>query len=274
MGSAFYLADDVTLASALSFGPTAAGDTSATQTLHFWYDKGTAGGSARYLSIQAADPATGFDHGIDWLNETWVEARVNGGANPGADGGYVATTTDWYRLGNGSVLGPVPDLPGNCAYYVEIRLHPPMRDGAPTEVQNFQLRAMYGDAPKSSSGVASFTLTLDTGAATTDTAANVLPAGALIKGIGFKVMTTITTATSYTIGDGTTAARFVASQSSGQLTAGATGVGLQHWQGSVSTDAAGPVQATADKLRVTCNTTPAAGALLFTVAYELYVAPG
>jgi hypothetical protein len=144
MPSVFYLTDDTTAATALAFGPTAAGATSATQTLHFWYNKATAGGSIANLSMQAVDPATSLDSGLAWLDEAWLEARINGGANPGSDAAFVTITTPWYRLGPGRVL-PMPDLPGNCAYYVELRLHPPMKDGAPTESVNFELRAMYGE---------------------------------------------------------------------------------------------------------------------------------
>src|ERR1035441_8619968 len=137
MPVAFFLVDDGTPATALAFGATAAGATSASQRIDVWYNHGIAGGSVSNLSIQAVDPATGLDSGIDWLDETWIEARVNGGANPGPAAAFHSITTDWYRLGDGSVL-PLPDLPGNCAYYLEIRLHPPLKDGAPTESVNFK----------------------------------------------------------------------------------------------------------------------------------------
>ena len=145
MASAFYLTDDATLATALAFGPTAAGATSATQIVHFWYAHGTPGGSISNLTLQAVDPATGLDSGLDWLDQSWLEARVNGGANPGADPTFIALTTDWYRLGDSALL-PLPNLPGNCAYYVELRLHPPLIAGAPTESVNFQLVANYNES--------------------------------------------------------------------------------------------------------------------------------
>src|ERR1017187_8551746 len=145
MASAFYLTDDATLATALAFGPTAAGATSATQIVHFWYAHGTPGGSISNLTLQAVDPATGLDSGLDWLDQSWLEARVNGGANPGADPTFIALTTDWYRLGDSALL-PLPNLPGNCAYYVELRLHPPLIGGTPTESVNFQLVANYNES--------------------------------------------------------------------------------------------------------------------------------
>src|ERR1017187_2258517 len=147
----FYLADDGTPATALAFGPTAAGATSATQTLPFLYNYSVAGGSVSNFSIQAVDPATGLDSGVDFLDETWIEARVNGGANPGSAAAFHSITTDWYRLGGGSVL-PLPDLPGNCAYYLELRLHPPLKDGAATESVNFKLIANYNESALSLTG--------------------------------------------------------------------------------------------------------------------------
>src|ERR1017187_10431093 len=99
MSTQFLLADDVTPATALAFGPTAAGATSATQVIHFWLNKGTPGGSIGNLSIQAVDPATGLDSGLDWLDPTWVRARINGGANPGDDPTFKTATTAWGSLG-------------------------------------------------------------------------------------------------------------------------------------------------------------------------------
>lgn len=151
MSSAFYLSDDATLATALAFGPTAAGATSATQTVHFWNSKGTPGGALANLSIQAVDPATGLDTGVLWLDQNWLDARVNGGSNPSADPAFHTITTAWTKLGAGVALA-LDDLPGNCAYYLEIRLHPPMKDGSPTESVNFKLIANYNESAFSLAG--------------------------------------------------------------------------------------------------------------------------
>lgn len=140
----FLLTDDATAATALTFGPTGSGNTSATQILHMWNSKGTPGGALANLSIQAVDPTTGLDNGVPWLDETWLEVRANGGANPSGDPAFLSMTTDWYRIGNGVSL-PLPDLPGDCAYYIEIRFHPPLKEGAPTESVNFELRASYSE---------------------------------------------------------------------------------------------------------------------------------
>lgn len=114
-------------------------------------------------------------------------------------------------------------------------------------------------------------ITLDTGAGFTDSSANLLPADAEILGVVARVTTTITTATDWALGDATTAARFAAANAT--LTAGTTTVGLAHRKGGVSTDATGPVQTAAAKLRITTTGTPGAGAVRVTVFYRRFTAP-
>jgi hypothetical protein len=147
----------LTPATALTFGPTAAGATSTAQVIHLWYNKGTPGGAIRNFSAQPVNPDStppNLASGVPWLDETWVEGRVNGGANPGLDPAFVAVTTDWYKLGSGCVL-PMPDLPGNCAYYLEIRLHPPMKDGAPSASVNAEFIWNYNESAFSLAGALS-----------------------------------------------------------------------------------------------------------------------
>jgi hypothetical protein len=120
-------------------------------------------------------------------------------------------------------------------------------------------------------GYATELLTLSTGGTTTDTAANLLPANAIIEAVVARVTTTITTATDWKLGDATTAGRFSAANA--VMTAGATAVGLEHQQGSVATNAAGPVQTAAAKVRVTTTGTPGAGVIRITVFYRQFVAP-
>ena len=120
-------------------------------------------------------------------------------------------------------------------------------------------------------GSASELLTLSTAGTTTDTTANLLPANAIIEAVVARVTTTITTATSWQLGDPTTAGRFTNANST--MTAGTTDIGLKHQQGSVATDAAGPVQTAAAKVRVTTVGTPGAGAIRITVFYRQFVAP-
>lgn len=114
-------------------------------------------------------------------------------------------------------------------------------------------------------------ITLSTSGATTDSTANLLPANSIILAVVARVTTTITTATDWKLGDATTAARFTAANST--LTAGTTDYGFAHMQGGVSTDATGPVQVAAAKLRVTTTGTPGAGAVRVTVFYLVSVAP-
>lgn len=120
-------------------------------------------------------------------------------------------------------------------------------------------------------GQASELLTLSTSGTTTDTAANLLPAGAIIDSVVCRVTTTITTATDWSVGDPTTAARF--SSANATLTSGTTSVGLNQMSGAVTTLAAGPTQAAAAKVRITTTGTPGAGVIRITVFYRQFVAP-
>lgn len=114
-------------------------------------------------------------------------------------------------------------------------------------------------------------ITLNTGAATTDSAANLLPANSIILGVVWRVTTTITTAVNYSIGDPTTAARFVSANTG--VAATSTGVGFLQLDGAVATSAAGPTQTAAAKLRITCNATPGAGVVRVVVFYRLFNPP-
>jgi len=113
-------------------------------------------------------------------------------------------------------------------------------------------------------------LTLSTVSTTTDTTMQ-LPANSIILSVTTRVTTTITTAVSFSVGDPTTAARF--SASAGGLTAGSTRVGLDQMQGSIATDAAGPVQTTAASVRITTNANPGAGVIRITIHYLQFIAP-
>jgi len=145
---------------------------------------------------------------------------------------------------------------------------------AANAVTDPQLRTATFSGPNGGTmvrGVATELLTLSTGATTTDTTNNLLPAGAIIEAVTTRVTTAITTCVNFSVGDATTAARFSASTTG--TTLGATRVGLQHMQGSVATDAAGPVQVSAAKIRVTCDLTAGAGAIRIQVWYRQFTAP-
>lgn len=115
---------------------------------------------------------------------------------------------------------------------------------------------------------ASELLTLNTGATTTDTAANLLPAGAMILAVDCRITTTITTAANWTVGDATTAARFSAANST--LTAGTTSIGITQLG---ATGAASSLQTAAAKVRITTNVNPGAGVIRITVHYVVFGAP-
>jgi hypothetical protein len=144
VGFDYFLPDDVTPAAGLTFGPTAAGATSPVQILHVWYNKGTPGGIVNNVSFQLLDPSTGASSGLNWQDEHWVEMRINGGSNPSNSSQFRAVTTDWVKVGSGTAL-LAPNIPGNCAYFLEMRLHPPMKDGVATETVPFRLATVYND---------------------------------------------------------------------------------------------------------------------------------
>jgi hypothetical protein len=94
-------------------------------------------------------------------------------------------------------------------------------------------------------------VTLATGAATTDTTANVLPANSLLLGITGTVNTTITgSCTGWELGDATTAARFTSNDTT--LTAGEKKVGSTQLTTAIASATAGMFQTSAAKLRITC----------------------
>ncbi len=121
-------------------------------------------------------------------------------------------------------------------------------------------------------GYASEEITLSTSGLTTDSSANLLPADSLIHAVTARVTTLITTTTNWAVGDTTTSARF--SSANATLAAGTTSVGLNHQKGGVSTDATGPTQTAAAKVRITCTgSNPGAGKIRVTVFFSTFIAP-
>lgn len=117
-------------------------------------------------------------------------------------------------------------------------------------------------------GSASELLTLSTSGTTTDTTGNLLPANSIIDSVDARVTTTITTATSWQLGDASTAGRFSAVNA--VMTSGSTQVGdVQADQ----TGASGPRQVSAAKVRVTTVGTPGAGVIRITVHYHSFTPP-
>ncbi len=120
-------------------------------------------------------------------------------------------------------------------------------------------------------GTATETITLDTAATFTDSIANMLGLNCIIDAVVARVQTAIATATDWSLGDPTTADRFLSATT--DLAGTTRKVGLNHWQGGVSTDAAGPVQLANAKVRITTTGTPSAGAIRVTVFYRQFFAP-
>jgi len=113
-------------------------------------------------------------------------------------------------------------------------------------------------------------LTINTGGTTTDTVID-LPANSIIESVVGRVTTALTVATSFDVGDPTTTSRFATGIA---VALNTTFVGLNHWKGSVSTDAAGPTQGSTAKVRITANGgTPGAGVVRLTVFYRTLTPP-
>lgn len=117
--------------------------------------------------------------------------------------------------------------------------------------------------------------TLSTGGATTDTVIQ-LPANSFIVSVTARITTSIAgvDSTALQIGDASVATRF---GSTGTLTSGTTIVGLNHLQGGVAADNAGPVQVSAASVRLTLSgggdNTPSGGVVRVTIHYISLTAP-
>jgi hypothetical protein len=193
--------------------------------------------------------------------------------------GQVGGTAQWFtgstaaqafQLGSGGALGWAAAGAGSGSNDVNL-----IRDGAAGVLKLFQTattdakyRVYSANAGYAEYGAISELITLSTVGATTDSAANLLPANAIIGPVDCRVTTTITTATNWSVGDATIAARFSAANST--LTAGTTSVGLQHVD---QTGTSGPKQTAAAKLRITTTGTPGAGVVRCVVHYTLGSAP-
>jgi hypothetical protein len=106
---------------------------------------------------------------------------------------------------------------------------------------------------------------LSTVGSATNTSLKCLPANAIIDAVVYRITSAITTATSFTIGDSSTANRFCTTQ--GTVTAGTTGICFAQAGSSAER------QATAAPVRVTANTTPASGAIRLIVYFHTWTPP-
>lgn len=109
-------------------------------------------------------------------------------------------------------------------------------------------------------------------AANSNTVGLLLPANSLILAVLARVTVAIPTATTFQIGDATTAGRFATGVA---VAVNTTAVGILHWSGAVTTLAAGPSQAAAAAIRVTPSATPgnANGRVRLQVVSMVFTAP-
>jgi hypothetical protein len=111
-------------------------------------------------------------------------------------------------------------------------------------------------------------LTLNTGAAFTDTTANLLLANSFVLTVLARITTTITTSANWQVGDPTTAGRFNAANST--LTAGTVSVGRVHATTGIASATTGIWQGADAKVRITLNANPGAGVIRLTSVLMLF----
>lgn len=134
-----------------------------------------------------------------------------------------------------------------------------------------QFRTTGNNASYREQGISTELLTLSVGGTTTDTAANLLPAGSLIEAVVTRVTTAITGAgvTSFSVGDATIGGRF---STLNALALGSTSIGTLHQD---ATGTSGPRQTAAAKVRITAvGATPTGGIVRIIVYYSTYTIPG
>lgn len=111
-------------------------------------------------------------------------------------------------------------------------------------------------------------------APTTDTTSNILPLDSVILAVTIRVITTVPTAATLSIGDATTTLRFASvTTAAGSVTTGVANGNQCNF--TANSNAASCVQAAAAKIRITPNAQPAdaTGTIRIVVYYRKYVAP-
>lgn len=112
------------------------------------------------------------------------------------------------------------------------------------------------------------------GVTTKDSNVNAISDNSFILGTAYRITETISGGgvTQWSAGDNATAARFKSAETT--LTAGNTFVGLNHLQGSIATDATGPVNIGSSRaLRITLNNAPTQGKIRIYTSTMTVIAP-
>lgn len=235
---------------------------------------GTLGDTISIFGIQVSDWNSDYlkTTGTAVTSNTSFSSRFSNGliSAGGIEGDVIAGTnvagTDLaLRGGRGTGTG----LGGK----VNLQIAPTGSSGAtantPATAHTFDYRAYTQTEPANGAtfGIQSISelITLSTSGTTTDSSTNLLPANSLLLGVVAYVQTTITTATSWQLGDGTTAGRFTAANAT--MTAGTTDIGKVHLTTGVASATTGFWQASAAKLRITTVGTPGSGKIRITVFY-------
>jgi hypothetical protein len=195
--------------------------------------------------------------GITTLSTDWLIFSTTGETD------FNVSTTGFHRVNN--VVKWHEDTNGLTSNVTGIGVNFPNHTISDTAATIFGATATATYAQCETSGAPT---TLSTGGTTTNTGLNCLPANSVIDAVVYRITTTITTASSFTIGDSATAGRFCASQST--LTAGTTGTCMVQW---TSATAGTMGQVSAASVRVTTNVNPGAGAIRLIVFYHTWTPP-
>lgn len=115
-------------------------------------------------------------------------------------------------------------------------------------------------------------ITLSTSTTITTSASNLLPANSNIRAVTARMVTTITTATTVSIGDPTSGTRFASAANIS--TSAMTVIGIRHLDPATgTTQALSPVQVAATTVKITMDAVAGAGSIRVTVFYDETVAP-
>lgn len=152
--AAFYLSDDVTLATGLTFSPGTSGtplqtgDETAETELHLWNTASVGGAETGPLSIyDVVKDALGNykSSGLDALDEGWLWAKEMSSCDSTGDASFFANESEWTRLSPGARL-EVDSIPAACARYLSIKWVVPQGEGLASETVEFALRQIHDEA--------------------------------------------------------------------------------------------------------------------------------
>lgn len=212
------------------------------------------GGNSQYLTGVRGSSTYGYGVQGESVNLTGGQFQSDGGVFPALQGAHLSVGAGVQGFSNGGDYLQAATFAGvgwRCGPNFETIVQPPA--------------ALVGGATYTDSYFAE-SVTLNTGATFTDTAASI-PAFSFVYAVMWRITTTITVATAFQIGTAANLTNFQASV--GTLTAGTTGVGInQFLVGGLPLGFSA-----ATKVRLNTNANPGAGVVRVVVQYRTFTAP-